>query len=222
MFSFFHFFHLQRSSWTLQGRSRPSKLLSSPEDMRNQQQFPGVSGFQKPVFMTFFKRPWWACHSEMLQHDPCCRLGTGVRQWALGSAWGGEIHVPTLLANVPNARAQGTPGDNQTLMLSRGDQRADTVPGENPTGAHHCPRDSRFEPCLSSTHTLASSRWAGKIWRTWQVNHDYVPSKIFQLLVRKGLSLGIQAGRSSTCSGAGVGGRGRPMSKPAGVGVMQW
>jgi len=189
--------------------------------MRNQQQFPGVSGFQMPVFMTFFEGPWWTCHSEMLQHDTWCRLGTGAGQWTLCSAWGGKLHMPTLLANAPNTRAQSAPEDNPALMLTRGGQRAGTVPREKPTGAHHCLRHGCFEPCLSITHTLASSGWAGKVWRTWRVNRDCLPSKIFQLLVRTGLSLVIPAGRSSSHSGAGVHGRGRPVSKLTRVGLMR-
>ena len=66
--------------------------------------------------------------------------------------------MPILLANVPNTRAQGAPGDFPALMLSSGGQRAGTVPGEKPTGAHYRLRGGRFELCLPITHTLASSR----------------------------------------------------------------
>lgn len=167
MFSFFHFTHLQRNSLTHQGRSSSSTLMSSSENMRKRQQFQSVSGFQKPIFMTFFKGLWWLYHSEM-QHYSCCRLGTGARQWALGSSWVEEPYMFTLLANAPKARAQGEPGDHSALMLSRDDWRAGTVSREKVMEAHYCLWDGCFELCLSISH----KHWPVVSETGWSEEHD--------------------------------------------------
>lgn len=146
--------------------------------MRNWQQFPSISGFQKLVFMTFFKGLRWLCHSEM-QHDSCCRLGTGARQWALGSSWVGEPHVFTLLANAPKARAQGAPGDNSALMLSRDGWWAGTTSREKAVEVHYCPADGCFERRLSISH----KHWPVVSEMGRSEEHDCLPGNIF--LVRK-------------------------------------
>lgn len=158
--------------------------------------------------MTLMSMPPWdtAARSLLQAGDWSQAMGPGL---CLGRGTT-HTHPP---GKCPQSQSTG---DHPVLMLDRGGQRARTVPRQKPTGAHHRPRGGRIEPSLSIAHPRANSRWAGKIWRRWWVNRDCLPGKIFQLLVRKGLSLGVRAGGSS--SGAGVGRRGRPLSKLAGLG----
>lgn len=125
--------------------------------------------------------------------------------------------MSTLLANAANTRAQGALGDHPALMLSKGGRQAGTMKSPQK------PSTAREMAILNHVY-LSHTHWpvVEELGRSQWVNHDCLPGRIFQLLVRKGLSLGIRAGRSSTRPGAGVGGTGRPMPKLAGLGVMQW